>query len=126
MQGGDIARQHDADLVGEDLLALLSTTPQRSPSPSKPRPTSAPLLLHLVAMACSISMSSGFGIVAREGVVEFDIQRDDLAADGFQDARREGTCRAVAAGGDDLEGASDLRRSRQILEVALGEIGHEA
>jgi hypothetical protein len=33
----DIARQHDSDLVGENLFASLSTTPQRSPISSGPK-----------------------------------------------------------------------------------------
>ncbi len=40
----------------------LSTTPQRSPSPSKPRPTSALCFTTASAMACSIFMSSGLGL----------------------------------------------------------------
>ena len=40
----------------------LSTTPQRSPSPSKPRPTSALLASTASRMACSIFMSSVFGL----------------------------------------------------------------
>ena len=41
---------------------LSSTTPQRSPSPSKPRPTSAFVRNTSSRMACSIFMSSVFGL----------------------------------------------------------------
>ena len=40
----------------------LSTTPQRSPSPSKPKPTSALCASTASLMACSIFMSSGLGL----------------------------------------------------------------
>ena len=39
-----------------------STTPQRSPSPSKPRARSAPCCFTASAMACSICASSGLGL----------------------------------------------------------------
>ncbi len=39
-----------------------STTPQRSPSPSKPSARSAPDAFTEAAMSCSISIASGFGL----------------------------------------------------------------
>ena len=41
---------------------LLSITPTRSPSPSKPKPISAPLSFTDLLIACNIFKSSGFGL----------------------------------------------------------------
>ena len=73
-------------------------------------------------MACSIFMSSVFGIVAREGVVELAVERHHLAADRFEHLRRERAGGAVAAGADDLEPALELRPAGEIGDVAGREI----
>src|SRR5580700_7762657 len=91
----------------------LSTTPQRSPSPSKPSPTSARFASTASRMACSIFRSS---------VIEFAVERHDLAADFLQDLRREGARGAVAAGAHHLEVALDLVAFGQVGDVARGKI----
>ena len=73
----------------------LSTTPQRSPSPSKPKPTSALLREHRLAHGVQHLHVFGVGIVAREGVVEIAVERHDLAADALpaRAAQRRRPCR---------------------------------
>ena len=87
----------------------LSTTPQRSPSPSKPSATSALLAQHLVAHGVQHLHVLGVGIVVREGVVELAVERHHLAADRREHLRREGAGGAVAAGANHLEAALELR-----------------
>jgi hypothetical protein len=55
-------------------------------------------------------------------VIELGIERHDFTADRFQDARRKGPGGAVAAGGDDLQLALDLRPRGEIGDVAVGEV----
>ena len=89
----------------------LSTTPQRSPSPSKPKPTSA--LCSSTASRHGVQHLHVFGvrIVAREGVVEIAVERHHLAAERLQHLRREGAGRAVAAGATTLSLRFSLGRS---------------
>ena len=103
----------------------LSTTPQRSPSPSKARPRSAPVLEHGVARRVQHVEIFGIGIVRGEGVVELAIERDDGGAKLGENARREGAGRAVAAGDDDLQRAQQFRPRQKVGHVALGHVGHE-
>ena len=76
----------------------LSTTPQRSPSPSKPSADVGLVREHRVAHGVQHLHVFGVGIVVREGVIELAVERDDLAADRFQHLRRERAGGAVAAG----------------------------
>ena len=100
----------------------LSTTPQRSPSPSKPSATSALCAQHRVAHGVQHLHVFGVGIVVREGVIELAVERHDLAADRLQHLRRERAGGAVAAGADDLELALELRPVGEVGDVARGKI----
>ena len=51
-------------------------------------------------------------------MVELGVERDHLAADRLQHLRREGAGGAVAAGGDDLELALELRAVGEVGDVA--------
>ena len=101
---------------------VLSTTPQRSPSPSKPRPTSRLVLRTASRDGVQHLHVFGIRIVVREGVVELAVERDDLAADRLQHLRREGAGGAVAAGDDDLDAALQLRPVGEIGDIARREI----
>ena len=68
---------------------VLSTTPQRSPSPSKPKPTSALVLEHRVADRVQHLHVFGVRIVFREGVVKLGVERDHFAADRLHHVRCE-------------------------------------
>ena len=103
----------------------LSTTPQRSPSPSKPSARSAPLSPHRLRHRVQHMQVFGVRIVAGEGEVELAVERNDVDAERGEELRREGARRAVAAGGDDLELAPELRTAGQVGDVAGGKIGHE-
>ena len=103
MDRREIARQHHADLVCEDLVAIVGDD------------TAA----IAVAVERQADVGAGFEnlgrngvkhfhvfrvrVVVREGVVEIGIERHDFAADRFQNLRRESARRAVAAGGDDFQ-----------------------
>ena len=103
----------------------LSTTPQRSPSPSKASPRSALVLEHRVARRVQHAEIFGIRIVGGEGVVELAIERDDGGAKLGENARGEGAGRAVAAGDDDLQGAQQFGPRQEIGHVALGHVRHE-
>ena len=63
MQLREIARQHDADLVGEDLLALVVDDAAAVAVAVEAEPDiGAGLAAPCRAIACSIFMSSGFGL----------------------------------------------------------------
>ena len=121
----NIARQHDADLVGEDLMTVIGNdtaaiavaVEREADVGSRRENLGRNRMKHLHVF--------GVRVVVRESVVEVGVERHDLAADRFQDLRREGTGRAVAAGGDDLEAALELRTVGQSLDVALGDVRYE-
>ena len=126
VQLGEVARQHHADLVGEDLVRL-RRRPRRSGrrrrrSRARRRRRCS---FTAAAIACSMSQILGVGIVTREGEVELAIERDDFGAERGEQLRREGARRAVAAGGDDLHLARPLRPRRQVGEVAGGKVVDE-
>ena len=63
MQRGEIARQHDADLVGEDFLAVVvDDAAAVAVAIEAEADVGAMLLQHPSLMSCSISRSSGFGL----------------------------------------------------------------
>ena len=63
VHGGDVARQHDADLVGEDLVALIvDDAAAVAIAVEAKADRSAPVSRTLSRIAWSISMSSGLGL----------------------------------------------------------------
>ena len=100
MQRGDVAGEHHADLVGEDLLALVVDDAAAVAVAVEAEADRGAGLQHLVADGVQHLQVFGVRIVAREGVVELGVERHDLDADRLQHARREGAGGAVAAGGD--------------------------
>ena len=85
MQCRHVARQHHADFIGEDFLALIIHDPAACPpSPSKPSATSARL-----TSTASPHRSAAFSCLrywdcSAEGVIEIAVERHHLAADGLQ------------------------------------------
>ena len=67
----------------------------------------------------------GVRIVAREVEIEVAVERHDLDAEPRQQLRREGARGAVAAGGDHLQLALELRPLGQRGDIAGGKIGDE-
>ena len=59
-------------------LPSLSITPQRSPSPSKPKPISALFSLTTLLIAFNISISSGFGLYF--GKVQSSLQSSSITS----------------------------------------------
>ena len=67
----------------------------------------------------------GIGIVARECVVEFAVERHHFAADRLEHLRREGAGGTVAACSDHLEPALELRPVGKIGDVTERKIVNE-
>ena len=116
MQRREIARQHDADLVGEDLLALIVDDAAAIAIAIEAEPDFGAMLQHRIADRVQHLHVFGVGIVAREGVVELGIERDHLGADHLERLGRESAGRAIAAGGDHLDRPAELR--------PVGHVGH--
>ena len=96
----------------------LSTTPQRSPSPSKPSADVGLARQHRVAHGVQHLHVFGVGIVFRKRVVELAVERDHLAADRFQHLRRERAGGAVAAGAYHFQVPLEFRPLGEIGDVA--------
>ena len=121
----EVARQHDPDLVGEDLGALVVDDAAAVAVAVEAERDVGAGLLHRRRHRMQHLHIFGVRIVVREGEVEIAVERNDLDAELAQELGREGAGRAVAAGGDDLEPAAHFRASGQIGDVAGGKIGHE-
>ena len=103
MQRGNVAREHHADLVGKDLLALVVDHAAAVAVAVETETHRGPAAQHLVAHRVQHLQVFGIGIVAREGMVELDVERHDVDAHALEDDRCESACRAVAAGDDGLD-----------------------
>ena len=120
-----VAREHHADLVGEDLLAFIVNDAAAIAVAVEAERDIGAIDQHRVAHGVQHLHVFGVGIVPRECVIEIAIERHDLAADCLQNSRRKGSRRTVAAGRDHFELALELRPLGQIGDVALGKILHE-
>ncbi len=118
---GDVARQHHADLVGEDLVALVVHDAAAVAVAVETERDVCAGLQRLVAHGVEHEHVFGIGIVVRERVVELGVERHDLAAKPVQDLGRERTCRPVAAGRDDLEAARDRTARDQFVDIPAAE-----
>ena len=122
VQARHVARQHDADLVGEDFLALVVDDAAAVAVAIEAERDVGIVDQHGVAHRVQHLHVFGVRIVAREGVIEIAIERYDLAANGFQHARGKGAGGAVAAGGDDLQFALELRPVGDVGDIAVRKI----
>ena len=68
----------------------------------------------------------GIGVVARECVIELDVERHDFAAQSFKNLRSKSARRAVAARSHDFHLALEGRPVGEVGDVAFGEIVDEA
>jgi hypothetical protein len=107
---GEVASQHDPDLVGEDLLAFVVHDAAAVAVAVEAEPDIGPALPDGCRHGVQHLHVLGVRVVARESVVELRVERHDLAAERFEQLRREGPGRAVAAGRHHLQLAGDLRR----------------
>jgi hypothetical protein len=117
----DVAReQHDLP-VGVDDVAVRVTTPRRSPSPSKARPSSASVACTTLIRSARFSGLLGSGWWFGKSPSTSAVEVDHLAAERAQDGRRAGAGDAVA-GVDD-----DLHRPRQpaVAGDAVAVLGHD-
>ena len=113
------------DLVGENLLALVVDDAAAVAVAVEAERDVGVALLHRRRHRVQHPHVLGVRIVAREGEVELAVEGNDLGAERAQKLGRERPGRAVAAGGDDLETAAELRPAGQIGDVAGREIGDE-
>ena len=120
MQRRQIARQHQADLVGKDLLALIVDDTAAVAIAVKAQTDISAMLQHGVTDGMKHFHVFRIGIVAREGMVELAIHLDHLDTHGAQDLGRIGPRRAIAAGRDDLEGTLDGDAFGDIVHITLG------
>ena len=118
----NIAREHDADLVGEDFLAVIVDDAAAVAVAVEAEADVGLVREHGVAHRVQHFHVFGVRIVVRERVVELAIERHHLAADFLQDLRREGAGGAVAAGAYDLESALELRPLGQVGDIARRKI----
>ena len=120
--GGNIARQHDADLVGENLLALVVDHAAAVAVAVEAERHVGLARQHRVAHGVQHLHVFGVGIVVRKGVVELAVERNDLAADRFQHLRRERAGGAVAAGAHHFQVALEFRPLGEVGDVARRKI----
>ena len=92
---GEIARQHHADLVGEDLVALVVDHAAAVAVAVEAEADVGLVGQHRLAHGVQHLHVFGIGVVAREGVVELAVERHHLAADALPApaARRRPPCR---------------------------------
>ena len=117
-----VARQHHADLVGENLLAGIVDHAAAVAVAVEAEADIGLVRQHRVADGVQHFHVFGIGIVFREGVIEFGVERHHLAADRLHHLRREGARGAVAAGDHDFQLALQLRAPGQIGDVARRKI----
>ena len=108
MELGQIAGKHDADLVGENLLALIVDDPAAVAVAVETEANIGAALLDRRRHGMQHLHVFRIRIVVGEGVVELGIERDDIDAQSFQNAGCESARRAVAAGDDRLDPALEL------------------
>ncbi len=90
MQLRQVARQHHADLVGEDLLAMIVDDAASVAVAVEAEPHVGAARAHGVGHGVQHVHVFGVGIVARKGEVELRVERHHLAAERLQHAGREG------------------------------------
>ena len=126
MQLRQVARQHHADLVGEDFLAMIVDDAAAVAVAIEAEADVGAAPAHLVRHGMQHLHVLGVGVVAREGMVELAVERHHVDAHARQQLRGEGPRRAIAAGGDGADFARRLRPVGEVGEIGLAEIFDEA
>jgi hypothetical protein len=107
MQGGDIAASMTPTLSAKISLPCVVDDAATVAVAIEAEADIGAVLQHRVTDGMQHLHVFRIGIVARESVVELDIERDDFAADALPGRfGRKGARRAVAASGNDLERAA--------------------
>ena len=122
MEARQVAGQHDADLVGEDLVALVVDDPAPVPVAVEAEPDVGARGLDLFGHGFEHVEVFGIGIVAREGEIGFGVERNHLAAERFEEPGRKSPRGAVAAGRHHLQLSRDLPVLRKVGQVAGREV----
>ena len=126
MQFRQVPRQHHADLVGEDFLALVVDDAAAVAVAVEAERDVRARLFHRRRHRVQHVQVLGIRIVTGKGEIEIAVERNDLATQRREKPRREGARSAVAAGGDDLQLAPQFRPARQVGDVAHGKLVDEA
>jgi hypothetical protein len=121
----DVPCKHDADLVGENLLAFVVNNATAVTVAIEAERDIRPYPQHLVTHGVQHLHVFGVGIVFWKIMVEVAVETNNLAAHGFEHLRRECPCRSVAACANHLEPALELWPPGEIGDVAGGKIRHE-
>ena len=121
----NIARQHDADFIGEDLFALVVDHAAAVAVAIEAQRHVRLVGKHCVAHGVQHFHIFGVRIVVREGVIELAVERHDFTADRFEHLRRECARSAVAASADHFQMPLELRPLGQVGDVARREIFDE-
>ncbi len=122
---GEVAGQHQADLVGEDLLALVVDHPAAVAVAVEAERQVRAVAPHHRGHGVQHDLVFGVRIVVGEAPVELRVHLDHLGhAHAAQGLRREGAGRAVAAGGDHLQRTLQRHARGDVGDVAFGHAGH--
>ena len=114
-----VAGHDDADLVGEDLFALVIDHAAAVAVAVEAERQIGAGGAHGVGHVVQHFHRFGVGVVVGEGVVELGVERHDFDAEAFEKLGRDGRGGAVAGGADDLELAGHAEIADQVVEIGL-------
>ena len=118
----NIAREHNAHLVGENLLTGIVDDAAAIAVSVKTERHIGLYAQNLVAHGVQHLHVFGVGIVFGKAVIELAVKRHHFTAERRKHLRREGSCRAVAARAHHLKATLELRAVGEIGDVAGGKI----
>ena len=121
VQGRQVAAQHQADLVGIDLLARVIHHAAAVTVAVEAQGQIGPGLAHPGRHLHQHGVVFGVRIVFGEGPVEVGVHLDDLGPHPAQGLGRKGTGRAIAAGGHDLDRPAQLHLGGDLFQIAFAE-----
>ena len=121
IERGKIAGQHQADLVGIDLFTLIINDAAAVTIPIKAKGQIGAVRAHRLGHGHQHDMVFGIGVIFRETVVEITVHLDHLNPHRPQGLRREGTGRAIPAGGNDFKRTLDLNPRRRVGDEPLSD-----
>ena len=119
---GQVAGQHQADLVGKDLLARVVNHPAAITVAVEAQGQVGAGLAHPLGHLHQHGVIFRVRIVLGEGVVEVGVHLDHLDAHPTQGVRGEGAGGAVAAGADHLQRPLDLHLGGDVGHIGLAEV----
>ena len=119
MQGGQVAGQNQANLVGIDFFTLIIDYAAAVAVAVKAQREIRARLAHGLGHGVQHDLVFWIGVVFWEGIVEIAIHLDHLYPHGAQGLGCKGPGCAITAGGYHLERAGDLKARGNIGNIAL-------